>query len=330
MDSLSLITVDRTRHHEFDERIAMATGSPLKACALDTVQVNIGLTCDLACRHCHVESSPKRTEQMDWPTMELVLSAARRCNARTLDITGGAPEMNPHFRRFVEAARNADLHVIVRTNLTILLEGEYDDLPEFYRLKRVHLIASLPCYLSENVDQQRGAHVYQCSIQAIRVLNTVGYGVDPDLPLDLVYNPIGPALPPEQLKLEQDYRRELGARFGIQFTRLITITNMPIGRFLHDLQLDGRHERYQTLLRQSFNPETVDGLMCRRQIHIGWDGTLHDCDFNYALAMSTLLPAPRHIRDFDPVQIVERKISTGSHCFGCTAGHGSSCGGALV
>ncbi len=326
------IAVPLTVHgrNEFDERVEASCGGPLYARSLDTIQVNIGLTCDLACRHCHVESSPKRTEQMDWQTMVLVLEAAKWASITTLDITGGAPEMNPNFRRFVMIARCRDLDVLVRTNLTIMHRDGYTDLPEFYRDQRVRLVASLPCYLPENVDRQRGVRVYEKSIDVIRRLNSVGYGIEPGLTLTLVYNAAGPTLPPEQTGLERDYRRELERRFGIRFTRLHTITNMPIGRFLHDLRRNGHDEKYLRLLRESFNPDTLDGLMCRRQIHVSWDGTLHDCDFNYALAMPTDHGALKHIRDFDPAALIHWRIVTGEHCFGCTAGHGSSCGGALT
>jgi len=315
---------------EFDCRITAATGAELTACAIDTIQVNIGLTCDLACRHCHVESSPKRTEQMDWPTMLLVLRAANSAGASTIDITGGAPEMNPHFRDFVTAVRRDELAAIVRTNLTIMLCDEHEDLPFFYAATGAHLIASLPCYLPENVDKQRGGHVYERSVEVIQRLNAVGYGVDESLPLDLVYNPLGPSLPPDQADLERDYRRELDERFGIRFTRLITITNMPIGRYLRDLHHQGVAEDYRRLLVDSFNGQTVEDLMCRRQVHVSWDGTLHDCDFNYALGVTTSATGPRHVRDFDAATLAKRRIATGDHCFGCCAGHGSSCGGSLV
>ncbi len=325
-------TIPLTVHgrNKFDEQVEETSGSSLHARSIDTIQVNIGLTCDLACRHCHVESSPMRTEQMDWETLVLVLSAAERSEARTIDITGGAPEMNPHFRRFIRYVRSRNVEVVVRTNLTIMLHEGYQDLPEFYRDQEVHLVASLPCYLPENVNKQRGQHVYENSIEVIKLLNAQGYGTETYLPLDLVYNPQGPALPPEQHELEKNYRWELDRRFGIKFTRLYTITNMPIGRFLRDLHRDGHDERYLQLLRESFNPRTVKGLMCRFQVHVSWDGTLHDCDFNYALGMPTGRGVPQHIRDFDPLALVNRRIATGSHCFGCTAGHGSSCGGALT
>ncbi len=316
--------------NDFDVAVERATGAPLHAQSLATFQVNIGLTCNLACHHCHVESSPSKREQMDWPTMRLVLDAARRAGAKTLDITGGAPEMNRHFRRMVDTAIAQGMAVMVRTNLTIMLEAGYTDMPDWYAARGVHLVASLPCYLESNVDRQRGKHVYRESIEVIRQLNAVGYGRERRLPLDLVYNPLGPSLPPEQHALESDYREQLAERFGIAFTRLSTITNMPIGRFLHDLRRDGHAEDYMTLLRDSFNADTVEPLMCRHQVHVSYDGTLHDCDFNYALGLGVEPPAAGHIRDFDPKAHARRRVRTGEHCFGCTAGAGSSCGGALA
>ncbi|MBE7506928.1 MAG: arsenosugar biosynthesis radical SAM protein ArsS [Planctomycetia bacterium] len=315
---------------EFDRRVIEETGEPLHASSIDTMQVNVGLTCNMACRHCHVEASPQRTEKMSWETMLQVIEAAQRGGARCIDITGGEPAMNPDFRRFVTAARSAGFEVIVRTDLTIMLEDGYRDLPEFLAGQRVHLIASLPCYLPDNVNRQRGLRVYERSVEVIRMLNGVGFGIADQLPLDLVYNPLGPALPPQQSSLESDYRRELRARFGIRFTRLIAISNMPIGRFRHDLEREGRLADYEKLLRQQFNPETIGPLMCRHQVHVSWDGTLHDCDFNYALALPTAGGLPRHVSEFDPQKLRHRSIVTGAHCFGCTAGHGSSCGGALA
>jgi radical SAM/Cys-rich protein len=219
---------------------------------------------------------------------------------------------------------------MVRTNLTIMLREGFEGFPQFYAENAVHLVASLPCYLPTNVDKQRGLHVYERSIEVIRRLNEVGYATDRQLLLDLVYNPLGASLPPDQGKLEADYRRELDRRFGIKFSRLIAITNMPIGRFLRDLRREGQDECYLQTLRESFNPNTVERLMCRYQVHVSWDGTLHDCDFNYALRTGTTTARVRHIRDFDPRILVDREIATGPHCFGCTAGHGSSCGGELA
>jgi radical SAM/Cys-rich protein len=324
---MNLSILNAPTENRFDQRLRGMDTEPLNGLSIRTVQVNIGLKCNLACHHCHVESSPKRQEEMTWETMELVLQAAKAARAETIDITGGAPEMNPNFRRLVDAALARRHEVIVRTNLTIMLEEGYTDLPEFYANRRVHLIASLPCYLETNVDRQRGKHVYQESVEIIQRLNALGYGVREELPLDLVYNPGGPSLPPEQSALEAAYRKELGTHFGIRFTRLYTITNLPIGRFQHDLQRQGYAEKYQDLLERTFNPSTLDELMCRHQLHVGWDGTLYDCDFNYALKM----PAQAgHIRNFDPAAFLARRIATGNHCFGCTAGCGSSCGGSLV
>ena len=314
----------------FDRRASDAEGRPLGALMIETFQVNVGLRCNLACHHCHVESGPNRREEMTWETMETVLAAASRAGARTLDVTGGAPEMHPFFREFVKAGRAQGLSVIVRTNLTILLEPGYEDLPAFFREHRARLVASLPCYLETNVDKQRGRGVYRESIDVIRKLNAIGYGREPGLTLDLVYNPGGAGLPPPQAALEADYKRELAARFGIHFNRLLTITNMPIGRFLHDLARDGKADGYRQKLEASFNAATLPGLMCRHQLHVGWDGTLYDCDFNYAIALPVNDAGCRNIRDFDLQRFLGRAIATGSHCFACTAGAGSSCGGAVV
>ncbi len=326
----SAVSITIEGANAFDYAVRDAIGEDLHGATLSTFQVNIGLTCNLACHHCHVESSPKRPEQMDWPTMQQVLDAAARSGASVLDITGGAPEMNPHFRAFVDAALEQGLHVMVRTNLTIMLASGYEDLPGWYAARGVHLVASLPCYTAENVDKQRGLHVYEDSVAVLRRLNAVGYGTDARLPLDLVYNPAGASLPPATASLEADYKRELRRRCGIEFTRLITITNMPVGRFLHDLERDGEAARYMRVLRDAFNPATVEPLMCRHQVHVSYDGSLHDCDFNYGLGMGVHDTAPQHIRDFEPRRYMQRRIRTGEHCFGCTAGTGSSCGGALT
>lgn len=330
----------RWEPNAFDRAVEAATGSPLFAAGesgIKTFQVNVGLRCNLACHHCHVESGPKRTEEMNWETMGLVLRAAKLAGAQTIDITGGAPEMNPHFRRFAAAARAQGNEVIVRTNLTIALEEGYGDLPRFFKEQRVHLVASLPCYLEVNVDKQRGRHVYAESVEVIKRLNAEGFGIDPKLPLDLVYNPGGPSLPPPQEMLEADYRRELDRQFGLRFTRLYTITNMPIGRFQHDLERSGKGAAYKQKLVDAFNPATIEPLMCRHQVHVSYDGTLSDCDFNYAIKLGVNADdahSPRHIRDLASrealARFARRSIATGEHCFACTAGCGSSCGGALA
>jgi radical SAM/Cys-rich protein len=267
---------------------------------------------------------------MDWPTMERVVAIASAVQCRKVDITGGAPEMNPDLRRFIEALASENLPVQVRTNFTAICEPGNETYPQFFRNHQVQLVGSMPCYLEENVNAQRGPGVYQKSIDCIRKLNELGYGRDPDLALNLVYNPGGPFLPPAQDQLEADYKRELGGRFGIEFTHLLTITNMPIGRFLSTLRQVNQDKEYKQLLEMSFNPDTVDALMCRHQISIGWDGTLYDCDFNLALGMPVNHGAPDRIEDFEESAIEKRRIVTGEHCFGCTAGAGSSCDGALA
>ncbi len=316
--------------NDFDQQIAQSTGSPLQSSRIQALQVNIGLTCNQECRHCHVASSPRRTEQMDRATMAQVLVAARAVACELVDITGGAPELNPHFRSFITDLRRQGHRVQVRTNLTVLLEPEMETMPAFFRAQQVELVASLPCYSEENVDRQRGDGVYAKSVKTLQGLNELGYGRDPQLVLNLVYNPGGAALPPDQVALEDDYRRELMERHGIVFTHLLTITNMPIGRQGSDLKRSGEAGQYAQRLREAFNPATVEGLMCRHQINVGWNGTLYDCDFNLALRMPMDHGAPNHISAFDPAVVRNRRIVTGDHCFGCTAGSGSSCSGALL
>ena len=316
--------------NDFDQQIAGAIDDGLRCLEIASLQVNLGLRCNQQCNHCHLEASPKRTEMMEWSTMQLVLKAARSSGCQRVDLTGGAPELNAHFHRFVEVLRQNGHPVQVRTNLTALLEPGMEEMPRFYRDRQIHLVASLPCYLEENVRAQRGKGAYERSIEAIKRLNALGYASDPNLPLNLVYNPGGPFLPPSQSVLEDDYRRELSSRFGITFTRLFTITNMPLGRFRAELCRQNQEQHYQQLLRKSFNPQTVARLMCRHQISVGWDGTLYDCDFNLALGLPVNHGAPDHIQSFSPVDLRMRRVVTGEHCFACTAGSGSSCGGALV
>jgi len=316
--------------NNFEKQIAEVGSEGLHSLKVKTVQVNVGLRCNQQCNHCHLEASPQRKEMMEWPTMELALDAARSVRCQLVDLTGGAPELNPCFRRFIVALRQEGLFVQVRTNLTVLLEPDMNTLPEFLCDHKVQLVASMPCYLEENVRAQRGTGVYEKSIQAIKRLNGLGYGYESSLSLNLVYNPGGPLLPPPQPALEEDYRRELDKRFGIRFTRLLTITNMPLGRFRKELNRQNQEESYLELLRKSFNPLTLQGLMCRHQITVGWDGTLYDCDFNAALGLAVNHGAPDHIRFFNAEDLWTRRIVTGEHCFGCTAGSGSSCGGALV
>ncbi len=328
LEGMRVVTADSVE--SFHQRVLESEGQPLCSTAIEIIQVNIGLRCNLKCVHCHVAAGPKRREQMEWDTMEAVLRAADRAGCRLIDITGGAPEMNPHFAPFVCAITRLGIEVQVRTNLTILLEQGYEDTAAFMKDHGVSLVASLPCYLEGNVDRQRGDGVFEQSIQSLRKLNRLGYGIRPELPLVLVYNPQGPTLPPPQKDLEEEYRRELLGQYGIQFTRLVTIANMPIGRFWVKLRTRGQERAYMELLEDSFNPETISDLMCRRQISVDWNGDLYDCDFNLALGIPVDREAPRNIRDFDPGALKQRRIVIGEHCFGCTAGRGSSCGGELV
>jgi radical SAM/Cys-rich protein len=267
---------------------------------------------------------------MSWQMMQKVLAIAETASPATVDITGGAPELNPHLKEFIRELSVLGIRSQVRTNLTALLEPGNGDLIAFFKEHKVKLVGSLPCYLEENVNTQRGEGVYIKSIEAARQLNAAGYGIDPDLQLNFVYNPGAAFLPGDQTALENDYRRELKDRFGISFTRLLTITNMPLGRFGEKLERESRLDNYVKLLSDSFNPETVPALMCRHQISIGWDGTLYDCDFNLALDMVMNHGAPDHIDKWNLEDVVHRRIVTGKHCFGCTAGSGSSCAGELV
>lgn len=316
---------------QFDTHIEKHGLGPLRRTRVSTLQLNIGLRCNLACHHCHVESGPKRTEQLDRRGIERIIELLERSpDVETLDITGGAPELHPDFRDLVRGARSLGRKVIDRCNLTILFEAGQESTGTFLAAEGVDIIASLPCYSLKNVEEQRGRGVFDGSIRALQDLNTLGYGQsESELRLDLIYNPVGAFLPPSQTTLETEYREELGRQFGIVFNRLLTITNMPIKRFAHELHRDGQYEAYMGLLINHFNADNVESLMCRRLINIGHDGTLYDCDFNQALEI--LPPGPRRtIFDIDDFSELEgNRISTAAHCFGCTSGTGSSCGGAL-
>jgi radical SAM/Cys-rich protein len=300
-----------------------------------TLQVNVGRLCNLACHHCHVEAGPKRGEILNAAVADRLLELLAASPAvEVLDLTGGAPEMNPHFQRLVVEARRMGRRVIDRCNLTILLLPGYEGLAEFLAAERVDVVASLPCYTLDNVDKQRGRGTFDGSIAALQLLNSLGYGrPDSPLRLDLVYNPLGPSLPPEQPQLERDYKRQLGERFGIEFHRLLTITNMPIRRFAGQLARLGKTEAYQALLVNHFNPATVAGLMCRSQVSVDWRGCLYDCDFNLMLdlplaARETARPTLWDVPALD--RLSGNPIATAGHCFGCTAGAGSSCSGAIA
>jgi radical SAM/Cys-rich protein len=318
-------------HPSFEQTLAQSGLAPLGATAIQLLQVNVGKLCNQTCRHCHVDAGPERREIMSQETMTLCLDALERGDIPILDITGGAPEMNPHFRWFVAEARRLGRHVLDRCNLSILLTSGHDDLPEFLAEQRVEIVASLPCYLAENTDAQRGDGVFAKSIAALRRLNALGYGQpDSGLTLTLVYNPLGLHLPPPQPALEAAYRRELAERHGIVFNRLYTLANMPISRFLEDLARTNRHEEYLAKLVAAYNSEAVSGLMCRTTLSVGWDGRLYDCDFNQMLELDLAAGLPRHIRDFDAAALSHRRIVTAQHCYGCTAGSGSGCQGAIV
>jgi radical SAM/Cys-rich protein len=314
----------------FEDALAEHGQFPLRAAAIQVLQVNVGKLCNQTCRHCHVDAGPTRQEIMSRETMAACLRFVQRRGIPSLDITGGAPEMNPDFRWLVKSARTLGCHVIDRCNLTILLAPGFEDLPEFLAEFHVEIIASLPCYLAENVDAQRGRTVFARSIEALQRLNSLGYGAaNNELILNLVYNPLGPSLPPAQPALEAAYRRELGDRYGIVFNRLYTITNMPISRFLDDLITQGKLEEYMQQLVASFNPAAIDGLMCRSTLSVGWDGQLYDCDFNQMLDLGITTGSARSIHEnLDGID--GRCINVGQHCFGCTAGDGSSCQGAII
>lgn len=303
----------------------------LAANGIEVLQINVGKVCNQTCTHCHVNAGPTRRESMSRETAEAVIHVLSQTDIPTLDITGGAPEMNPNFRWLVERAHALGRRIIDRCNLTILMAGGFKDLPEFLAKHNVEVVASLPCYMEENCDSQRGDGVFRRSIEALKRLNSLGYGSpESERKLSLVYNPTGLSLPPEQKQLEADYRRELQTRYGIEFTHLHTITNLPISRFLDDLLKQDRLEEYLQLLIDHFNVATVDGLMCRTMISVDWQGRLFDCDFNQMLDMELKEDNPRTIHDFDVSKLANREIMTGRHCFGCTAGCGSSCQGAIV
>jgi radical SAM/Cys-rich protein len=321
---------DMTTTYSFDRRLREHNLGPLVRGTPLTLQINVGKLCNQACHHCHVDAGPGRKERMSQAVAERTIEVlASSPTISTVDITGGAPELNGNFRYIVESARGLGRYVIVRCNLTVLFVPGMEWLPEFYRAAQVELICSLPCYTAENVEQQRGKGVFEQSIAALRMLNGLGYGRA--LPLNLVYNPVGAFLPPAQAELEARYRVELGA-WEVQFNRLFTITNMPIKRFARQLRSWGKEAEYMSLLVNHFNPGAVGGLMCRALVSVGYDGMLYDCDFNQMLEMPVQADGrPLTIRDVSDLSVLAgAPIATGPHCFGCTAGAGSSCGGALT
>jgi len=317
------------RAFSFAQKLS-ACGLELRRTRLRTLQINVGRKCNQACRHCHVDAGPWRSEMVGSEVARRIGDWITQHRPEIVDITGGAPELSEFFRYFVETARTAGSHVIDRCNLTIIEEAGYGDLPEYLAGHDVEVIASLPCYTADNVAKQRGQGVFEKSITALRKLNAAGYGTR--LPLNLVYNPVGPALPGPQAELELDYKEVLEREFGIVFHRLFTITNQPIARFAEDLRRHGQWDSYLELLANSFNPATVEGLMCRNTLSVGYRGEIYDCDFNQMLQMPLRAPegSELFLWEVTPEQLEEREIQTGFHCLACTAGAGSSCTGAVT
>ncbi len=319
---------------DFDATLGACGWTELRPAPLEIFQINVGRLCNMTCRHCHVDAGPDRlAENMDRETVDLCLAALDRTTAHTVDITGGAPELNPHFRYLVDQAVARGKHVMDRCNLTILLLPRCADLPEWLAARGVEIVSSLPHYRRLNTDAQRGEGTFDLSIEALRRLNAAGYGQgDPRRRLTLVSNPAGAFLPGSQASLERDWKAGLARHHGVTFDRLFTLVNMPINRFLDWLVESGNLQEYMARLLATFNPAAIPGLMCRNTISVGWDGTLHDCDFNQMLDLPVEAPPGRrpHVRDLDPAWLETRRIRTARHCFGCTAGAGSSCGGATT
>ncbi len=318
-------------HLSFEAQLNRVGLAPLCATGITVFQINVGKLCNQTCRHCHVDAGPDRPETMSLETAEHCMNALAKTDIPTMDITGGAPELNPHFRWLVERSRKLGRHIIDRCNLTVLLLPSQADLAEFLAHHQVEIIASLPSYRASQTDAQRGEGIFEKSLEALRLLNRLGYGrPDSGLALNLVYNPVGAFLPPRQESIEAQFKKELRIKHGVEFNRLYTITNMPISRFLEFLIESGNYEQYMTRLANAFNPAAAAGVMCRSTLSVGWDGRLYDCDFNQMLDLPVDHGAPSHIRDFDPAQLHHRQIVTRNHCFGCTAGSGSSCGGSVT
>jgi radical SAM/Cys-rich protein len=315
----------------FGEQLSRAQLAPLHATGITVFQINVGKFCNQSCRHCHVDAGPERTEQMTRETAELCIEALAQTDIPLVDITGGAPELNANFRWLVEQARAMGRHVMDRCNLSVLLLKPQSDLVEFLARHQVEVVASLPYFKPSQTDAQRGEGVFEKSIAALQMLNRRGYGVEGSgLHLNLVHNPVGAFLPPKQEAIEAQFRRELSRHHGIVFNHLYTITNMPISRFLEFLLESGNYEGYMERLANAFNSAAAAGVMCRYTLSVGWDGTLYDCDFNQMLDLPVARGLPQHIRDFDAAKLHTRPIVTANHCYGCTAGAGSSCGGAVT
>lgn len=316
---------------KFEDKLKVIDLFPLKPTGVEIFQMNVGYMCNMTCKHCHVDAGPDREEIMTRETFQLCLNALKDTDIDTVDLTGGAPEMNPHFRWFVEEVSKMGKHVIVRSNLTILTTNKFSDLPEFFKEHGVEVTCSLPFYSKSRTDRQRGKGTYDKSISALKRLNEIGYGKEgTGLLLNLVYNPVGAFLPGDQEEIKQEFKKELSRNHGIEFNDLYTITNLPISRFLNFLMMSGNLEEYMEKLIEAFNPAAAMGVMCRNTISVGWDGRLFDCDFNQMLEMEIHENSVQHIKDFDLESLNNREILVNQHCFGCTAGAGSSCGGATT
>lgn len=319
-------------HPTFNEKLVISGAYPLRASGIDILQLNLGKMCNQTCKHCHVDAGPDRKEMMSRSTMQLCLDVLRNSDIDVVDLTGGAPELNPDFRWLVEQIKKLGKHVMVRCNLTIILANKrFHDLPEFFKQHQVEVVSSLPGFTQDRTDRQRGDGVFEDSIKALQMLNQVGYGQEGSgLILNLVYNPAGAFLPPSQVALEKEYKMELASRYGIVFNQLFAITNMPISRYLDYLLNSGNYSRYMDKLIAAFNPASIPNLMCRNTLSVGWDGYLYDCDFNQMLDLKVSTLNSQHISDFDFEILKSRNIVVKQHCFGCTAGEGSSCGGSLT
>jgi len=316
----------------FGQRLNEADLLPLKPVSVDVFQINVGKMCNQVCQHCHVDAGPDRKEIMTRETMQQCLDALKDPKITTVDLTGGAPEMNPDFRWFVEGLSKLGKHIIVRCNLTIILANpKYNDLPAFFKKHRINVVSSLPSFTARRTDAQRGDGVFEKSIKALQMLNAEGYGKEGSgLKLDLVYNPSGAYLPDDQVVLEMEYKKKLKETYDIVFNDLFAITNLPVSRFLDYLVRTNNYEEYMNELSNAYNPVAAGGVMCRSMVSVGWDGYLYDCDFNQMLELKLRNGAPDHVRDFDFEKVKNREIIINQHCYGCTAGAGSSCGGATT
>ncbi len=314
----------------FEKKLAESS-LDLRSTDVEILQVNVGKLCNQACKHCHVDASPTRTEIIERETIDSCLKALRKHKIPILDITGGAPELVPDFRYFVKEAQKTGAQIMVRHNLTVMFENGQEDLPDFFAENEVEVVCSLPYFMQQQTDAQRGKGVFDKSVEALRRLNAAGYGTsESNLTLNLVYNPVGAFLPPEQSGIESDFKKELKARYGVSFNNLYTITNMPIARYLDWLRRSQNEEKYMGKLVNAFNPSTVEGLMCKNTLSVDWRGNLFDCDFNQMLEIPVSTGVGQTIRDFSQEKFFGRKIMTNAHCFGCTAGSGSSCGGTVA